>query len=135
MIIIKYMLINPSDIMDASKLSEYKKKYDLFKHHTWAGSILLAILLAIRIFLNTSEIKIDDNIMLFFGIIIVCYMLVSLIFTYRYRTGLSKEEKNIKTNTNGIQKEKFIVELEKDRLKIEKKKVKSEIKKKKKSNN
>ena len=117
--------------MDARKLSEYKKKYAIFKHHAWAGSILLAILLAIRIFLKTSEIDVDDRMILLAGAILVGYMLVSLIFTYRYRTGLSADEKSVQVYpfTDEVRKEKIRSKFEKEHLKIEKKKTKAEIKK------
>ena len=116
--------------MDARKLSEYKKKYALSKHHAWAGSILLAILLAIRIFLETSKIEVDDQIILLAGAILVGYMLISLIYTYRYRTGLSADEKSVQYSpTDEMDKEKIRSKLEKEHLKIEKKKTKAEIKK------
>jgi len=121
--------------MDTKKLIEYKKRYAISKHHAWAGSIFLAILLAIRIFLETSEINIDDRIILFIGAILVGYMLVALIFTYRYRTGLSADVKpeKIQSSTDEIENKKIEPKLEKEKLKIEKKKAKTELKKEKKS--
>jgi hypothetical protein len=121
--------------MDSKKISEYKKKYDIAKHHAWAGSILLAILLAIRIFLETSEINVDDIIILFVGAILVSYMLTALIFTYIYRTGLSANEKPVKrySTKKDVEQKKIISKLEKEKLKVEKKKTKANIKKIKKS--
>ena len=121
--------------MDTKKLIEYKKRYAISKHHAWAGSIFLAILLAIRIFLETSEINIDDRIILFIGAILVGYMLVALIFTYRYRTGLSADVKpeKIRSSTDETENKKIEPKLEKEKLKIEKKKAKTELKKEKKS--
>jgi hypothetical protein len=121
--------------MDSKKLLEYKKRYAISKHHAWAGSIFLAVLLALRIFLETSKINIDDRIFLFIGAILVVYMLVSLIFTYRYRTGLSVDEKNVKIHTTSdeLENKKIEAKIEKERLKIEKKKAKAELKKEKKS--
>ena len=34
--------------MTQKNLNEYKRKYDVNKHHAWAGSVLLAVLVAIR---------------------------------------------------------------------------------------
>ncbi|MEF8847653.1 MAG: hypothetical protein V5A68_00775 [Candidatus Thermoplasmatota archaeon] len=77
-------------------LTDYQKKYRKFKHHTWAGSVILAILLAIRVFFETANIEFDDRIMILIGAILVVYTFISVIFTYRYRSGLSadSEEKN-----------------------------------------
>lgn len=113
--------------MSKKNLSEYKRKYENARHHAWAGSVLLAVLLAIRIFLETS--KIDDRIFIFIGSILVIYILIAVFFTYKYRSGLSIEQKNaieIKVNSDDIKKEK---------LKLEKKKAKDEVKKAKSKNN
>ena len=67
--------------MVSKNLKDIKKKYAISKHHAWAGSILLAILLAIRIFLENYEINIDDNFFLAIGISILIYISISLIFT------------------------------------------------------
>ena len=121
--------------METKKLLEYKKRYAISKHHAWAGSILLAILLAIRIFLEASEIKVDDRIILFVGAILVGYMLIALIFTYRYRTGLSADIKSERIHLAKVEVEDKKIEskIEKNRIKIEKKKEKAELKKEKKS--
>jgi len=120
--------------MDTKRLLEYKKKYAISKHHAWAGSILLAILLAIRFFMETSEINVDDRIILFAGAILVGYMLVALIFTYRYHSGLSADVKSVTIHsyTDEVEHKKIESKLEKERLKIEKKKAKTELKKEKK---
>jgi hypothetical protein len=121
--------------METKKLLEYKKRYAISKHHAWAGSILLAILLAIRIFLEASEINVDDRIILFVGAILVVYMLIALIFTYRYRTGLSADIKSerIQLAKDEVEDIKIESKIEKNRIKIEKKKAKAELKKEKKS--
>ena len=46
--------------MTQKNLNEYKRKYDVVKHHAWAGSVLLAVLVAIRGFFEISDIKIDE---------------------------------------------------------------------------
>ncbi len=107
-----------------------KTKYAMAKHHAWAGSILLAILLAIRVFFETTENQINDTLFLTIGILLVLYILVALLFTYRYRSGLSTTEE--KTNnifpSEAITKEKIQSDLEKERLKLEKKRIKAEVK-------
>ena len=52
------------------ELSDKKKKYAISKHHAWAGSILLAIILAIRIFFETSNIDEYNQIILIIGFFI-----------------------------------------------------------------
>lgn len=111
-------------------LSDYQKKYRKFKHHAWAGSVILAILLAIRVFFETANIKFDDRIIILIGGILVVYTLISVIFTYRYSSGLSadSEEKIVHihdSSENEVEKEKIKAETEKERLKLEKKKAKA----------
>ncbi len=116
-------------------ISDNRKKYAISKHHAWAGSILLAILLAIRIFFETMNIKEYDKLFLIIGIIIIIYMLISLIFTYKYRSGISFNEKSInviissKNSENNKIKERY----DKNSAKIQKKKAKERLKELKKS--
>ena len=116
--------------MKRKDLSEYKKKYQTFKHHAWAGLGFLSVLLAIRLLTNDFEILTP-----IIGILLV-YIVVALIFTYRYSAGLSAEEAvtHVQPSTDiELEKEKLKAKLEKKRLKIEKKKAKAEIKKAKKA--
>ena len=105
-------------------LTEYKKKYALWRHHAWAAGLLLSALLAIRFFLEISEVKgIPNEIILIIGGLLLAYLLISLFFTYKYRSGLLVEQQQvleIKTSSD---------EVEKQRLKVEKKKAKAEAKK------
>jgi len=109
-------------------LSEYKRKYDVARHHAWAGSVLLAVLVAIRGFLELSKIEINDWIIIVLGLILVFYVLISVVFTYRYRAGLSSVQKSV------VEVKVESGDLEKERLKVEKKKAKTEAKKAKKAN-
>jgi hypothetical protein len=125
--------------MPKKDLAEYKRKYDMYRHHAWAGGILLSVLLAIRALLEISNVSdIPDFIILPIGVILVVYVLISIFFTYKYRSGLTvqQEQKVIqfKTTSEDIEKEKIHAEVEKERLKVEKKKAKAEAKRKKKSN-
>ena len=112
--------------MTQKNLNEYKRKYDVNRHHAWAGSVILAVLVAIRGFFEISNIKIDDRIIIAIGMILVFYILIAIFLTYKYRSGLLVEQKivevHIKTN-----------DLEREKLKIEKKKSKAEAKKTKKN--
>jgi hypothetical protein len=116
--------------MNQKNLSEYKRKYDVSRHHAWAGSVLLAVLLAIRIFFETSNMGIDDRIILIIGLILVVYTLIAIVLTYRYRAGLSAEQQKIIE----VQVSSKDADIEKERLKVEKKKAKAETKKAKKMN-
>jgi outer membrane murein-binding lipoprotein Lpp len=107
--------------MNEKKLAEYKRKYDIARHHAWAGSVILAIVLAIRIFLETTDIKINDFIIVIIGGIVVIYTLSAVILTYKYRSGLTSKQKIIEIHTSSN-------DIEKERLKIEKKKVKAQLK-------
>ena len=121
--------------MTKKNISDIKKKYAISKHHAWAGSIFLAILLAIRVFLETSEINIDDRIILSIGFLILVYVLLSLILTYKYRSGLTTNENIIQPSysLDNNKNEKIKAKINKERLKKEKKKSKNELKKIKKS--
>jgi len=113
--------------MAKKNLSEYKKKYALWRHHAWAGSILLSVLLALRIIIGAEYIQ--NEIVFVVGIILIFYVLISLFLTYKYQEGLrvEKEEQVIRIKSSSD-------EVEKERLKLEKKKVKAEAKKAKKQN-
>lgn len=109
--------------------SNHGRKYAIFKHHAWAGTALLSVLLALRIlFTRVEEINIPDGLAVVIGLILVVYILVSLFFTYRYRDELIAKDESIGVSTVG---KKVCPEIksEKEQLKIEKKKAKTEIKK------
>lgn len=112
-----------------------KKKYEISRHHAWAGSILLAILLAIRIFFETSDINEYNQIILIIGFIIIVYMLISLILTYRYRSSLTFDDKtiNVMLSSNNLEERGKNQKHVKNLTKIEKKKAKEKLKKLKKS--
>ena len=67
-------------------------------------------------------------------VILAIYIIIALIFTYRYQAGLSAEDTIVKVEPSPeIEKERLKTEVEKERLKVEKKKLKSEAKAKKKA--
>jgi hypothetical protein len=111
---------------------DYIKRYAIAKHHAWAGSVLLAILSAIRIIFETSNQEINDVIFIILGLILILYILVALIYTYNYRSGLIEQKKPLSIQKQHNQ-EKLEKKIKKEQLKIEKKKAKSQEKKQKKN--
>jgi hypothetical protein len=108
--------------MAKANISEYKRKYEIFRHHAWAGTALLSILLALQ-YLVTS---IPRYIFIPLGTLLIVYILVAVLFTYKYRAGLSKiEDLDRAVEPSRMGKEPAP---EPDSLKIEKKRVKSEAK-------
>jgi membrane glycosyltransferase len=113
--------------MEKKDLSTHKRKYQAFRHHAWAGLGFLSVALAIRIiFSESAYIYVLTPII--FALII--YIVVALILTYKYRIGLSSEEKIVQVEPSvELEKERLKAEVEKQRLKTEKKKAKAEAKK------
>ena len=106
--------------MSRKNLLEYKRRYNSFRHHAWAGLGFLSVLLAIRIvFPSISELILPVL------IVLIIYVLVALLFTYKYLKGLNSLEHVLQIRPSD--------EIEKERLKVEKKKTKSEAKKAKKT--
>jgi len=102
--------------MNEKVLSENKRKYNIARHHSWAGTVILSVVLAIRILIPDIP-----NIILYSVVsVLVVYILCSLFFTYKYRSGLSLQEKIASVDAS--------VEVEKERLKFEKKRNKTEAK-------
>jgi purine-cytosine permease-like protein len=116
-------------------LSNIKKKYAISKHHAWAGSILLAIVLAIRIFFETSNINEYNQLILIIGFFVILYMLISLILTYKYSSSLSYGEKpiNVTLKSDDFKEIKINEKYDKNYAKIQKKKSKEKFKEFKKS--
>ena len=102
--------------MKKKDLATYKRKYQAFRHHAWAGLGFLSIAFALRLLFPESFEMLTPVIF-----ILVIYIIVALLFTYIYRAGLSAEETVVQVEPS--------VEIEKERLKLEKKKAKAEAKK------
>lgn len=110
-------------------LSTYKKKYQAFRHHAWAGLGFLSVLLAVRIIFPEPS-KILTPVIF----VLIIYIVAALLFTYKYRAGLSVGEKVVQVQSPiEVEKELIRANVEKERLKLEKKKAKAGIKAKKKS--
>jgi len=106
--------------MKKKDLATYKRKYQAFRHHAWAGLGFLSIAFALKLLFPESFEMLTPVIF-----ILVIYIVVALLFTYGYSAGLSVDEKivHVKSSSSNIEKE---------RLKVEKKKAKAEVKSKKK---
>ncbi len=102
-----------------------RKKYEWYRHHAWAGLGLLSVFLAIRYF-----VFIPNIISLPVIFILVAYILIALLQTYRYSHALIAE----KELPVDLEKEKLKFIAEKEKLKLEKKKIKAELKARKKAN-
>ena len=101
--------------MSRKDLTKYKQKYHAFRHHAWAGTVILSVILAIRLlFLESTELLTPVI------VIVAIYIIIALVFTYLYRAGLYAEDKVVQVESS--------IELEKERLKVEKKKAKAEAK-------
>ena len=111
--------------MAQKNLNENKRKYDVSRHHAWAGAILLSVVLAVRVLF-----EIDDIITMSLAVVLIAYILIALFLTYKYRSGLSTQQKTVQD----VHIHTAEAEIERERLKIEKKKAKTEAKKAKKSN-
>jgi uncharacterized membrane protein len=111
--------------MTKKNLTEYKRKYNAFRHHAWAGLGFLAVFSVM-----TALLPKHTQILTPFIFILIIYIVVALILTYRYRSGLAVEDTIIKAEPSvEIEKERLNAEVEKERLKLEKKKAKAEAKK------
>jgi len=108
--------------MAKADLSEYKRKYEIFRHHAWAGTAFLSILLALRYFITA----IPRYIFIPLGTLLIVYILIAVLYTYRYRAGLSRRrESDRQSQPTGIPGGQTVAP---ESLKIEKKKAKSEAK-------
>ena len=103
-------------------LTDYKRRYNLFRHHAWAGLGFLSVLLAVRI-LFPELLGLIQPIL----VVLIVYVVIALIFTYKYRAGLSAKQETVH-HSKELEKEKIHADVEKKRLKLEKKKTKSKIK-------
>ena len=115
----------------------YRAQYDIARHHAWAGTVLLSVLLAIRIFLEMAENRIiPEIIFIILGLLVAFYTLGALFFTYRYRRALVQKELEIYQKTVDVTlalSSKSEKNQAKQQYKIIKKKVKNQVKKEKKS--
>ena len=110
-------------------LSTYKRKYQAFRHHAWAGLGFLSALLAIIVIFPDFSGILTPVIF-----VLIIYVVVALLFTYKYRAGISVAEEVVRVQPSSkVEKEIIRADVEKERLKVEKKKAKADVKAKKKN--
>ena len=106
------------------KLREYKRKYEIYRHHAWAGLGLLTVFLAAQyLYPNFPS-------WFFFTVLtgLIVYSLIGLVGAYRYSMGLSTQEDAFQMS-QGSSPKSFEEKKEKTRAKIDKKQLKAEVKK------
>ena len=108
--------------MAKADLSEYKRKYEIYRHHAWAGTAFLSILLALRYFIAS----IPRYIFIPLGTLLIVYILIAVLYTYKYRAGLSRTRDP--DRAAGPSEMGKAQTPEPGSLKIEKKRAKSEVK-------
>ena len=119
--------------MNKKTKKDYKHRYAIAKHHAWAGSVLLAIIGAIRWFISDTEYPKHDLYFIIAGIIIIVYILIALFFTYRFRSGLSQNEEIIQRQKTSYDEQQNTSDssqlmIQKEQAKIQKKLAKTESK-------
>ena len=57
---------------------DYRRKYEIFTHHAWAGTAFLSILLALRYFVGA----IPHYIFIPLGTLLIVYILIAVLDTY-----------------------------------------------------
>ena len=125
--------------MNKKPKTDYKHRYAIAKHHAWAGSVLLAILGALRWFISDTEYPQQDLYFIIAGILIIIYILIALFFTYRYRSGLSQQGSIIQGHILSKDESQSTLDssqisFQKEQAKIQKKLAKTESKRLKKMN-
>ena len=108
--------------MDQTTLANKRRKYDVSRHHAWAGLGFLTVLGFIRILFPAYSDLVQPIL-----IILIIYVVISLVLTYRYRSGLLAKQEFLH-HTDNIEGKKIDADVEKKRLKLEKKKVKAQAK-------
>ena len=99
--------------MEKTTSNDHKHRYAMARHHAWAGSVLLAVLLALRVFFLTWENDINETIFIIIGVILIIYILIALLLTYRYRSAITAETQTVLVNTSDASIE---VKLQKNRI-------------------
>ena len=112
--------------MEKKDFTEYKRKYQAFRHHAWAGLGFLSVLLAISVIAPWLLVFLSPIL-----VVLIAYVVISLLFTYKYYRGFSATEESI-PHSEEVEKEIIHADVEKERLKLEKKKTKAKVKAKKK---
>ena len=73
---------------------------------------MLSLLLALRIFLEISDVDVDDRLFLPVGVVLLLYTLTALFYTYRYREGLEADD----ATSGDVERERIQADLERERI-------------------
>ena len=73
--------------MKQRDLAEHKRKYDISRHHAWAGTAFLSVLLALRYIIP----RFPHFLFIPLCTLLILYIVVSLLYTFKYRQGLFAE--------------------------------------------
>jgi len=104
-----------------------KERYDIFRHHAWAGTVLLSVLLAVRYMIP----QFPHYLFTILCTLLIVYIVLALFYTFKYRRGLS-ERAMTGREPDDTNEEKQQAKIDKELLKIDKKKAKAETKQRKK---
>jgi hypothetical protein len=109
-----------SEEMEQRRVLRDKKRYDIFRHHAWAGTALLSVLLALHYMIP----QFPYYLFIVLCTVLIVYILVSLLYTFKYRQGLSAGEIP-QGGPEELEEAKQEAKIEKRRLKADKKKAKA----------
>lgn len=114
--------------MEQRDLTEYKRRYDVSRHHAWAGTAFLSVLLALRYMIP----QFPHYLFIPLCTLLILYIVVSLLYTFKYRQGLFAGPMP-RRGPEDFKEAKREAKIEKERVKAEKKRAKAEAKAKKKT--
>jgi hypothetical protein len=109
--------------MSDKEFLKCKKNYDIARHHAWAGTALLSVLMAMRYIFAV----VPQSLIVLLGSVLIIYILVALAFTFKYRAGLRAETQWTGSGREAVKGEMPVV-AEKVESKLEKKRAKAEAK-------
>ena len=109
-------------------LTEYKRRYDVYRHHAWAGTAFLSVLLALRYIIPGFP----HYLFIPLSTLLILYIVVSLLYTFKYRHGLFAGQLPVR-GPEELEEAKRRTKVEKERGKAEKKRAKAEAKARKKA--
>jgi len=104
-------------------LTEHKRRYDISRHHAWAGTAFLSVLLALRYIIPGFP----SYLFIPLCTLLILYIVVSLLYTFKYRHGLSAEPVS-RPDPEEFSKAEHEAKVAKERVKAEKKRAKAEAK-------
>jgi hypothetical protein len=109
-------------------LTEYKRRYAASRHHAWAGTAFLSVLLALRYIVP----QFPHYLFIPLCTLLILYIVVSLLYTFKYRQGLFAGEMPLR-GPEEFKETKGEAKVDKARVKAEKKRAKAEAKARKKA--